>query len=128
MSSAQSNVFKASTKLSVLHVEPLSHIWQIAWVLLLIVGLVVALGMLARRIKGGIGSRNTSTIKIIDNVYLGPKERLVLVRLKHTEVLIGIAGQGMTPLISRDAQSFDELLVSNEAAPSSGAAKDERCA
>ncbi len=84
--------------------DPVSNIWQVAAALLLIIGVVVALGYVAKRFQlakpGGSG-----TLHVVDSTYLGPKERLVLVQVGDQHVLLGMNPQCITKLAQYDAES-----------------------
>lgn len=69
--------------------------------LLLVVGAIIAFGWLFSRSKM-IGSGNSDAIQIVASRALGAKERLVLVEVGKTQVLIG-----MTPASVQSLHVFD---------------------
>ena len=82
--------------------NPLDNIWQVALALVVIIGVVVALGYLAKRFqltKPGRGS----VLQVVDSTYLGPKERLVLVQLGDQHILVGMNPQCITKLAQYEA-------------------------
>ncbi len=90
--------------------NPLDNIWQVALALVLIVGVVLALGYLAKRFQlakpGGGGA-----LRIVDSTYLGPKERLVLVQVGEQHVLVGMNPQCISKLAEFQAgESFAMTL------------------
>lgn len=62
---------------------------QAVLALLLIVGLMIGLAWLARKMTGGQGF-GQGGIKIVGGVTLGPRERIVLVEAGDTWLVIGI--------------------------------------
>ena len=97
MSSALSKGCKASTS-----VQGAENIWQIALALVLIVGLVVALGYVAKRLKL-TPVRGGGRLSVLESAYLGPKERLVLVECDGRQVLLGVNPQCITKLMEHEA-------------------------
>ncbi len=90
--------------------NPLDNIWQVALALVVIVGVVLALGYLAKRFQlakpGGSGA-----LRVVDSTFLGPKERLVLVQVGDQHVLIGMNPQCITKLAQYEAgESFAMTL------------------
>ncbi|MEE4283031.1 MAG: flagellar biosynthetic protein FliO [Pseudomonadales bacterium] len=83
---------------------PSENIWQVALALVLIVGLVFLLGYVVRRFQGLKGHKS-GQLKIVDSAYLGPKEKLVLVRIADQHVLVGMNAQCITKLAQLDAGS-----------------------
>ena len=88
-----------------------SQIWQIASALILIVGLVVVLGLVAKRMQSIRGARGGS-LQIVDSTVLGSREKLVLVQVNDKQVLLGINQQCIAKLLEIDAQSgqFSQVL------------------
>ena len=84
--------------------NPADHIWQVALALTLIVGVVMLLGFVAKRFQLARGGDN-GHLKIVDSAYLGPKERLVLVRIGDQHVLVGMNPQCIAKLAQYDAQA-----------------------
>jgi flagellar protein FliO/FliZ len=90
--------------------NPADNVWQVALALILIVGVVVALGYFAKRFQGLKGHQG-GQLKIVDSTYLGPKDRLVLVRVADQHVLVGINAQCITKLAQLDAGTdFSQAL------------------
>ncbi|MCR9261276.1 MAG: flagellar biosynthetic protein FliO [Pseudomonadaceae bacterium] len=89
---------------------PSDNIWQVALALVLIVGLVVLLGYVVRRFQS-LKGHQSGQLKIIDSAYLGPKEKLVLVRIADQHVLVGMNPQCITKLAQLEAGgSFSAAL------------------
>ena len=61
--------------------------------LVLVVGLILALGWLAKRMPGMQRGAATGQLKVVASVALGPRERAVVVDVGGTQVLLGV-GQG----------------------------------
>ena len=73
---------------------------QLALSLVAIVALIFAISWLLKRFKLA-GPRGRGDIAVIDELALGPRERIVLIRVGESQVLVGIgAGTlvGLTPL------------------------------
>ena len=70
---------------------------QIVTVLAFIVGLIFLMAWFARRLTTG-RTHDANAIAVVATRFLGPKEKLLLVEVEGTRVLIGINAQSMTPL------------------------------
>lgn len=66
-----------------------SSYWQAMLALLLIVGLLFAAAWLARKVSGG-KVFGQGRMQVIGGVALGPRERIVLVEVEDTWLVIGI--------------------------------------
>ncbi len=64
--------------------------------LALVLGLVAAFAWLAKRFRGG--QMQGGLIQIVSGLSLGPKDRVVLLRVGHEEVLVGLSPSGMRAL------------------------------
>jgi flagellar protein FliO/FliZ len=74
-----------------------SQLTQLLLGLLLIVGLILGLAWLIRRVQQ-TGPRGNNTIKLIATQHLGPRERLVLVQVGQEQLLVGLTAGRITPL------------------------------
>ena len=74
-----------------------SQLGQMLLGLLLVIGLIVMLAWLLRRVQQ-IGPRSNQVIKLLANQALGPRERLVLVQVGNEQVLLGLSAGRITPL------------------------------
>ena len=91
-----------------------SNLWQVALSLGAVVGLVMVLGYLAKRTRLG-NPQASGAIDVIDNKYLGPKERLLLVRVADQHVLVGMSANGMSALGPfEDTPEFEHLLAQSK--------------
>jgi flagellar protein FliO/FliZ len=73
---------------------------QLAFSLAAIVALILAVSWVLKRLKVGT-LRGRGEIAVIDQLSLGPRERIVLVRVGESQVLIGVGAGGvvgLTPL------------------------------
>jgi flagellar protein FliO/FliZ len=82
--------------------SPLSvgSIAQLTLSLAAIVALIFAVSWIVRRLKLGT-PRSRGDIGVIDELALGPRERIVLVRVGDAQVLVGVGAGGvvgLTPL------------------------------
>ncbi len=86
------------------------QIWQVALALILIIGLVLVLGVIAKRMQHGRGLRQ-GNLTILESASLGPKEKLVLVQVEGRKVLLGMNAQCIAKLVEYEDQvSFDQVL------------------
>jgi flagellar protein FliO/FliZ len=70
---------------------------QLTLSLLLIVGLILAISWAMKRFRLA-GPRGRGDITVLDQLALGPRERIVLVGVGAAQVLIGIGASGMVAL------------------------------
>jgi flagellar protein FliO/FliZ len=79
--------------------SPLSvgSLTQLTLSLIAIVALIVGLGWVLKRFKltAPRGSRDS---EVLEQLSLGPRERIVLVRVGEAQVLVGIGANGIVPL------------------------------
>jgi len=78
----------------------LGSLFELTLSLALIIVLIVAAGWALRRLKM-TGPRARGDIAVLDELMLGPRERIVLVRVGDAQVLIGVGAGGivgLTPL------------------------------
>ena len=70
---------------------------QLTLSLIAIVVLILVIGWVLKRLKLA-GPRGSGEIAVIDQLSVGPRERIVLVRVGEAQVLVGIGAQGLVPL------------------------------
>jgi flagellar protein FliO/FliZ len=65
-----------------------------------VLGLVLAAAFVVRRLPGGFGftARSSGPLKVVATLALGPKERLLLVDARGTEVLVAVTPAGVSIL------------------------------
>lgn len=86
--------------------------------LLLVVGLILALAWLARRMPGAVASSNKS-LRVVASLAVGQRERLMVVDVGGTQLLLGVGPGGTRtlhtlaePLTVADAPApFAQLLA-----------------
>jgi flagellar protein FliO/FliZ len=61
--------------------------------LLLVIGLILGLGWLARRMPGMRGGNQSTQLKVVASVALGPRDRAVVLDVGGQQLLVGV-GQG----------------------------------
>lgn len=84
---------------------------QLLLALVIVVGLIVALGWLLKRLGGGKTFRGAGTLKLIARANLSPKHQMFLVRMGRRLVLIGAGPQGLATLSEiTDAEEANKLL------------------
>lgn len=71
--------------------------------LVLVVGLILALGWLAKRMPGLQRGAGNSNLKVVASVALGPRERAVVVDVGGTQLLLGVGQGGVRTLHTLDA-------------------------
>jgi flagellar protein FliO/FliZ len=84
--------------------SPLSvgSLTQLTLSLIAIVALILAIGWVLKRFKLA-APRGSLDSEVLDQLNLGPRERIVLIRIGEAQVLVGIGASGMialTPLVT----------------------------
>ncbi|MFL6587679.1 MAG: flagellar biosynthetic protein FliO [Luteimonas sp.] len=79
--------------------------------LVLVVGLIVALGWFARRMPG-IGGASNPALRVLGSLSLGPRERVVVLAVGDTQLLVGTGATG-----TRVLHTLDTPLPVPEAKP-----------
>jgi flagellar protein FliO/FliZ len=70
---------------------------QLTLSLIAIVALILAVSWALKRLKLA-GPRGSGEIAVLDELSVGPRERIVLVRVGEAQVLVGIGAGGLVPL------------------------------
>jgi flagellar protein FliO/FliZ len=70
---------------------------QLTLSLIAIVALILAISWALKRLKLA-GPRGSGEIAVVDELSVGPKERIVLIRVGESQVLVGIGAGGLVPL------------------------------
>ena len=79
--------------------SPLSvgSLTQLTLSLIAIVGLILVISWALKRLKLA-GPRGSGEIAVIDELSVGPRDRIVLIRVGESQVLVGISASGLVPL------------------------------
>jgi flagellar protein FliO/FliZ len=79
--------------------SPLSagSLTQLTLSLIAIVALILAISWALKRLKLA-GPRGSGDMAVIDQISVGPRERVVLVRVGESQVLVGVGTGGVVPL------------------------------
>jgi flagellar protein FliO/FliZ len=79
--------------------SPLSvgSLTQLTLSLIAIVALILGIGWVLKRFKLA-APRGSIDCEVLDQLSLGPRERIVLVRVGEVQVLIGVSASGIVPL------------------------------
>ena len=79
--------------------SPLSvgSLTQLTLSLIAIVALILAIGWVLKRFKLA-APRGSTDAEILDQLNLGPRERIVLIRIGEAQVLVGVGASGIVPL------------------------------
>jgi flagellar protein FliO/FliZ len=80
-------------------VSPLSvgSLTQLTLSLVAIVALIFAMGWILKRFRLA-APRRSEGLAVLDELKLGPRERIALIRVGESQVLIGIGAGGIVPL------------------------------
>jgi flagellar protein FliO/FliZ len=80
-------------------VSPLSvgSLTQLTLSLVAIVALILAIGWILKRFRLA-APRGSADIAVLDELKVGPRERVVLIRVGNAQVLLGIGAGGVVPL------------------------------
>jgi flagellar protein FliO/FliZ len=70
---------------------------QLTLSLIAIVALILAISWALKRLKVA-GPRGSGDIAVIGELSVGPRERIVLIRVGDSQVLVGIGASGVVPL------------------------------
>jgi flagellar protein FliO/FliZ len=79
--------------------SPLSvgSLTQLTLSLIAIVALILVISWALKRLKLA-GPRGSGEIAILDELSVGPRDRIVLIRVGESQVLVGISAAGLVPL------------------------------
>ena len=83
--------------------SPLSigSLTQLTLSLLAIVALILAIGWILKRFKLG-APQGSVDAAVLEELKVGPRERILLVRIGESQVLVGIGAGGIVPLTPLD--------------------------
>ncbi|MHC9086421.1 flagellar biosynthetic protein FliO [Luteimonas sp. RIT-PG2_3] len=70
--------------------------------LVLVVGLIVLLGWLAKRLPGVGGGTANPALRVLGSLSLGPRERVVVIAVGDTQLLVGTGATGTRVLHTLD--------------------------
>lgn len=71
--------------------------------LLLVIGLILGLGWLARRMPGFARGASNNGLRMVASLPVGPRERVVVVEVGHAQLLLGVGPGGTRTLHTLDA-------------------------
>lgn len=74
----------------------LASLAEVVLALLLVVVVIVGLGWLLRRVQHGVGGGSSARLRMVAALALGPRERVVVVALGETQLLLGVTGSSIT--------------------------------
>lgn len=69
--------------------------------LVLVIGLIVLLGWLAKRLPG-VGGATNPALRVLGSLSLGPRERVVVIAVGETQLLVGTGAAGTRVLHTLD--------------------------
>ncbi|MEP6884405.1 MAG: flagellar biosynthetic protein FliO [Gammaproteobacteria bacterium] len=70
---------------------------QLTLSLMAIVAVILAISWVLKRLKLA-GPRGSGEISVIDELSLGPRDRIVLLRVGESQLLVGVGASGLVPL------------------------------
>lgn len=80
-----------------------SGLLQMMLSLLLVIGLIVGLSWVVGRVRGvRLGSGSSGNMSILAELVIGPRERIVLVRVGDAQALLGVSSAGVNSLTLLD--------------------------
>lgn len=86
--------------------------------LIVVIGLILALAWLAKRMPG-LGGTSNPALRIVGSLALGPRERVVVVAVGHSQLLLGVGAGGTRvlhalteplPVAAPSTPAFAQLL------------------
>ena len=86
---------------------------QLLTSLMVIVALIFATGWVLKRNRFS-GARTRGDMSILDELAVGPRDRVVLVRVGEAQLLLGVGANGIVPLVPL---AMPITLTSSSAAP-----------
>ncbi len=75
----------------------LGSLMQLTLSLMAIVALILAISWALKRLKLA-GPRGSGEIAVLDELSVGPRERIMLIRVGDSQVLVGVGASGLVPL------------------------------
>lgn len=103
--------------MSVFSTGAASAVGQTLFWLLVVIGLILLLAFLAKRV-GGIQLQNAGAIKILSMMPVGNKERIALIQVGNKQLLIGIAPGRVNTLLVLEEPIGKTALESGNVAES----------
>lgn len=70
---------------------------QLTLSLIAIVALILVISWALKRLKLA-GPRGSGQIAVVDELSIGPRDRIALIRVGESQVLVGISASGLVPL------------------------------
>ncbi|MEM7000962.1 MAG: flagellar biosynthetic protein FliO [Pseudomonadota bacterium] len=98
----------------------IGQVGQLILALGLVIGMVLLLGFVARRIQG-MPAQAKGELALLDSLHLGPKEKVVLVRAGQTRIAFALHGQCIEKLAEWPetvAEAQTQTHTQEQAAPS----------
>lgn len=99
---ADPSVASAST---IEKVNPASSLMQVALALIAVLAMIFALGWLVKKVSQGSGMAS-GQMKVVASMALGTRERLAVVDIAGTQILIGVAPGRISSL-----HTFDQTVI-----------------
>lgn len=105
-----------NTSTTVVEVDSgLALVGQVAMILVLIIALILACAWVFRRL-GGVHTGTSKQLNVVGSIAVGQRERVVIVAVGDTWLVLGVAAGQVTKLHEMPAQEIPEPLAQNFAA------------
>src|SRR4051812_294571 len=93
---------------------------QVTFSLLLVLAVIFGAAWALKRLRG-VGQRGASTLRIVANLSLGPKERAVLIQVGQQQLLVGVAPGQVTTLyvLTENVSTEQSVSTGVQTSPSS---------
>jgi len=96
-------------------IEPSQWLSLVASFALVLVLLLGTLWVLRRIGAAGLRSQSGRRLAIVESLWVGNRQRIVLLRVDNTEVLVGISAQGITRLDAGSPSKAENLTTATAA-------------
>lgn len=93
-------------------VTPMSTVPQMLLGLLLVLGLIVGAAWLLKRM-GMTNTQPTSLLKVVSSISVGTRERVAVIEVDNTWVVVGITANGITALHTQAKGALPDSSPSN---------------
>lgn len=95
--------------------NPTSGIEEVAFSLAIVLALIFLLAWLLKRFAPGVGRMGNKHMQVLSSLSLGGKERLILVDVAGTQMVLGVSSDGVSCLhvFSAPVVCMDERRVTN---------------
>ncbi|WP_424192102.1 flagellar biosynthetic protein FliO [Ampullimonas aquatilis] len=93
-------------------VTPMSTVPQMVLGLLLVLGLIMGAAWVLKRM-GMTNTQPTSLLKVVSSISVGTRERVAVIEVDNTWVVVGITASGITALHTQTKGALPESALNN---------------